>query len=78
MLSRRIGLAVVFTAALAVSGQDAISIGQNRECFFDDYLLDMARTTAPFRVHQPGRFADLVRLFDYRWSLEIKYSYCTC
>jgi len=32
-----------------------ISIGGNRECFFDDYLLDTERTTAEFRVHHPIR-----------------------
>ncbi len=53
MLNRLCGFATVFAMALAVSAQEAIPIGQNRECFFDDYLLDTAKTTAEFRVHQP-------------------------
>jgi len=30
-----------------------INIGKNRECFFDDYLIDTEKTTAEFRVHNP-------------------------
>ena len=30
-----------------------IDIGKNRECFFDDYLIDPEKTTAEFRVHNP-------------------------
>jgi len=31
------------------------NISNRRECFFDDRLIDTARTTAEFRVHQPIR-----------------------
>ncbi len=30
-----------------------LNIGKDRECFFDDTLLDTERTTADFRVHEP-------------------------
>ena len=30
-----------------------LNIGQNRECFFDDWLLDPDNTTAEHRVHEP-------------------------
>ena len=39
--------------ALAVCGQGVLSIEQNRECFFDNYLLDKGRTTAELMVHHP-------------------------
>lgn len=32
-----------------------INIGKRRECFFDDYLIDVTRTTAEVRVHRPVR-----------------------
>ena len=32
-----------------------MNIGNNRECFFDDHLLDTAKTTAAFRLHEPVR-----------------------
>ena len=36
-----------------------IHIGNRRECFFDDYLLDTEKTTAPFLLHEPVR-----RIYD--------------
>ena len=30
-----------------------LNIGQNRECFFDEWLIDTCSTTAEFRVHEP-------------------------
>lgn len=32
-----------------------INISSQRECFFDDYLIDSAKTTAEFRLHEPTR-----------------------
>ncbi|RAV16725.1 hypothetical protein DQG23_28230 [Paenibacillus contaminans] len=32
-----------------------INISSQRECFFDDYLIDNAKTTAEFRLHEPTR-----------------------
>ena len=32
-----------------------IAIGQKRECFFDDYLIETGKTTAQWRVHEPIR-----------------------
>ena len=44
-----------------------INIGQNRECFFDDYLIDTEKTTAEFRVHQPIR-KGVVMCHDEPWE----------
>ena len=30
-----------------------INIKNNRECFFDDYLINTEATTAPMRLHKP-------------------------
>lgn len=32
-----------------------LNIGTNRECFFDTYLINEAKTTAVFRLHEPVR-----------------------
>ena len=32
-----------------------IDISNRRECFFDDYLIDVEKTTAEFRLHEPIR-----------------------
>ena len=39
--------------ALAVCADGVLPVGQNHECFFDNYLLDMGRTTAELKIHQP-------------------------
>ena len=37
-----------------------INIGSRRECFFDDYLIDTAKTTAEQRLHKPVRRGELL------------------
>ena len=32
-----------------------INIGNRRECFFDDYLIDNEKTSAETRLHKPAR-----------------------
>ena len=44
-----------------------IDIGKNRECFFDDYLIDAIRTDAEKRLHKPERRGLLLR-FDRPWE----------
>ncbi len=44
-----------------------INIGKKRECFFDDYLIDTARTTAEARVHQPV-LREKTFSFDKPWE----------
>jgi len=44
-----------------------LNIGTNRECFFDDYLVDTSKTTAEFLVHQPTE-RDIVFTFDKDWE----------
>lgn len=44
-----------------------IDIGKNRECFFDDYLIDTERTDAEKRLHKPERRGLLLR-FDRPWE----------
>lgn len=44
-----------------------ITIGQNRECFFDDYLIDLEKTTAEFKLHSPIR-KECVMLHDEPWE----------
>ncbi len=44
-----------------------INIGSRRECFFDDYLLDTEKTTAPFLLHEPVR-RDMVMRMDMPWE----------
>ncbi len=44
-----------------------ISISNRRECFFDDYLIDIDRTTAEFRLHEPVR-RECVMVHDAPWE----------
>ncbi len=44
-----------------------IPIGSDRECFFDDYLLNTAKTTAELKVHQPV-LQDTVMIHDKPWE----------
>ena len=44
-----------------------ISIGTNRECFFDDYLIDNEKTTAKFKIHHPVK-EEMVMLCDKPWE----------
>jgi len=44
-----------------------ISIGNRRECFFDDYLINTDKTTAEFRLHEPVR-RECVLLHDAPWE----------
>ncbi len=44
-----------------------INIGQNRECFFDDYLIDTEKTIAEFRIHEPVR-RECVMVHDDPWE----------
>ena len=44
-----------------------INIGKNRECFFDNYLIDTMRTTAEARIHRPQR-RELVFRNDAPWE----------
>ncbi len=46
---------------------DALRIGSDRQCFVDDYLLDVEKTTAPFRLHQPAR-KEVVLVHDASWE----------
>lgn len=39
-----------------------INIGSRRECFFDDYLIDTAKTTAEQRLHKPVRRGELLEM----------------
>ncbi len=47
-----IGCAMTFGLSVA-SAQNVIPIGGERECFFDNYLLDSGLTSAELRLHQP-------------------------
>ena len=44
-----------------------ISLFSRRECFFDDYLIDTAKTTAPFLLHEPIR-REMVLRMDMPWE----------
>ncbi len=44
-----------------------LNIGNRRECFFDDYLLDKAHTTATLQLHKPVRNRVLLEL-DRPWE----------
>ena len=44
-----------------------INIGSRRECFFDDYLIDLDKTTAERRLHQPI-IRDIVLKHDAPWE----------
>ena len=44
-----------------------ISLGHRRECFFDDYLIDTAKTTAEFRLHEPVR-RECVMVHNAPWE----------
>ncbi len=44
-----------------------IPIGSDRECFFDTYLLNCAKTTAELKVHQPV-LQDTVMIHDKPWE----------
>ena len=44
-----------------------IEIGSDRECFWDDWLIDANRTTAEFRVHHPVRREAVLR-HDAPWE----------
>ncbi len=43
----------ILMMGLAVSAQNVIPIGHDRECFFDYYLIDKGLSTAELRIHQP-------------------------
>ena len=44
-----------------------INIGKQRECFFDNYLIDENKTTAEIRIHRPVR-RELVFSNDAEWE----------
>ena len=44
-----------------------LNIKNNRECFFDDWLIDTTATTASFRVHQPT-LRECVLCHDEPWE----------
>ena len=44
-----------------------LNIGNNRECFFDNYLIDEEKTTAPMRLHKPVRRGVLIEM-DMPWE----------
>lgn len=44
-----------------------INIGSQRECFFDDYLIDTEKTTAEFLLHHPVR-REKVMTMDGPWE----------
>ena len=44
-----------------------LNIGKERECFFDEYLIDTMRTTAESVVHTPIR-RETVMLHDAPWE----------
>lgn len=44
-----------------------INIGHERECFFDDYLIDTEKTTAKFKVHNPTYKGPVMR-HDEFWE----------
>ena len=43
---------------------EMINIGQRREVFFDDYLIDTDKTTAEIRIHRPVRQKEIVMTMD--------------
>ncbi len=56
--------AIVINAATPKS---PISIGSERECFFDSHLLNSAKTTAELQLHQPV-LQDTVMIHDKPWE----------
>ena len=44
-----------------------INIESRRECFFDDFLIDTEKTTAPFLLHEPVR-RNMVLRMDKPWE----------
>ena len=44
-----------------------LNIGNRLECFFDDYLVNTAQTTAEFRIHAPRRW-ECVLHHDAPWE----------
>ncbi len=44
-----------------------ITLASDRECFFDDYLVDIEKTTAEFRLHSPQR-REIVLVHDAPWE----------
>ncbi len=44
-----------------------INIGNRRECFFDNYLLDEEKTTAEKRLNKPAR-QDVIMVLDKPWE----------
>ncbi len=44
-----------------------LNIGSDRECFWDEYLIDPAKTTAEFLVHHPVRREAVIR-HDAPWE----------
>jgi len=52
---------------LAQNGAVPIPVGGDRECFFDEYLLDMGRTTAGLRLHRPV-YKGTVMVHDAPWE----------
>ncbi len=49
------------------SAQNIISIGNRRECFFDEFLLDKGLSSAELRLHQPVR-REPVLIHDAPWE----------
>ena len=56
--------AIVINAA---TPKNPISIGSERECFFDSHLLNAAKTTAELKVHQPV-LQETVMVHDKPWE----------
>ena len=44
-----------------------INLGNNRECFFDDYLINTYKTTAEFRLHKPTP-REIVLTHNEQWE----------
>ena len=47
--------------------KEKINIGGRREVFWDDYMVDTARTTAEFRLHKPVK-KEMVMELNMPWE----------
>ncbi len=52
-----------------------INIGNRRECFFDDYLIDTQKTTAEFLLHEPIK-KERVMTYNMPWEGDGSTSQC--
>ena len=53
-----------------------INIGSRRECFFDTFLIDEAKTTAERRLHKPVR-REVLLTMDKPWEAQYTTMFCT-